>query len=118
MDARISRTLMLISALMHERWTVGTLARETGLSSSRFMTLFKSVVGMSPGQYLRTRRMVRARVLLEHTSLSVAQAMMRVGCHDPSHFARDFKRQHGFPPSECRVFGRPRRVRRRYNAGP
>jgi AraC-like DNA-binding protein len=118
MDARIARTLALINALMHERWTVPALATAAGLSSSRFMTLFRSAVGMSPGQYLRERRMVRARVLLERTSLSVAQAMTRVGCHDPSHFARDFKRHHGFPPSECRVFGRPRRARRGYNVGP
>jgi AraC-like DNA-binding protein len=118
MDVRIARTLALIDAHMEERWTIQRLAQRAGLSSSRFMHLFRRVMGMAPGQYLQERRMVRARSLLEHTFLSVGEAMTRVGCRDPSHFARDFRRHHGFPPSACRVFGRPRRAPPDYNVRP
>ena len=118
MDARIARTLALIEAHLDERWTIQRFAASTGLSPSRFMHLFRHVMGMSPGQYLQERRMVRARALLERTFLSVGEAMTRVGCRDPSHFARDFRRHHGFPPSACRVFGRPRRAPPDYNVRP
>ncbi len=118
MDPRIERTLGLIDAHIHERWTIERLAAEAGLSASRFMHLFRQLMGVSPGQYLQQRRMMRARMLLERSALSVGEAMSRVGCRDPSHFARDFKRHHGFPPSACRVFGRPRRAQPDYNVRP
>jgi AraC-like DNA-binding protein len=118
MDSRIARTLALIEAQMDERWTIQRLAASADLSPSRFMTLFRRVTGMAPGQYLQERRMVRARALLERTFVTVGEAMTRVGCRDPSHFARSFKRHHGFPPSACRLFGRPRRASSDYNVPP
>jgi transcriptional regulator GlxA family with amidase domain len=118
MDARIARTLALIEAHMDEQWTIQRLAASAGLSSSRFMQLFRRIMGVSPGHYLQERRMVRARALLETTFVSVGEAMSRVGCRDPSHFARDFRRHHGFPPSACRLFGRPRRAPPDYNVRP
>jgi AraC-like DNA-binding protein len=109
MDERIARTVALIDARLNEKWSIDTLAALVGLSPSRFMHLFRETMGMSPGRYIQERRMVRARTLLERSFMSVGEAMARVGCRDPSHFARDFKRHHGFPPSTCRLFGRPRR---------
>ena len=110
MDARIARILTAIDAQIDERWTIQRLSALAGLSPSRFIHLFRREMGMSPGQYLQEQRMVRARALLERTFVSVSEAMTRVGCRDPSHFARSFKRHHGFPPSACRLFGRPRRA--------
>jgi AraC-like DNA-binding protein len=118
MDARIARTLAVIDERMDEHWTIQRLAATAGLSPSRFMHLFRRATGISPGQYLQERRMVRARALLERTFISVGEAMTLVGCRDPSHFARSFKRHHGFPPSACRVFGRPRRASSDYNVRP
>ena len=46
--------------------------------------------------------MERASVLLERTFLSVKEVMAQVGCTDPSHFSRDFRRHHGFAPREWR----------------
>jgi AraC family transcriptional regulator of arabinose operon len=117
-DPRIARTLALIDARIEEHWTIHGLAAEAGLSASRFMHVFRRLMGTSPGRYLQEQRMVRARMLLEGTFLTVGEAMARVGCRDPSHFARDFKRHHGFPPSACRTFGRPRRARADYNVRP
>ena len=47
--------------------------------------------------------MLRARVLLERTFLPVKEAMALVGCHDPSHFSRDFRWFHGVAPRQCRL---------------
>ena len=46
--------------------------------------------------------MERARTLLERTFLTVKQAMTQVGISDASHFARDYRRYHGFTPSETK----------------
>jgi AraC-like DNA-binding protein len=102
MDARIKRALTQIDAQLHDHISVTRLATEAGLSPSRFAHLFRLHVGTSPAQYLRERRMTLALVLLDRTSLPVKEVMLHVGCNDPSHFARDFRRFHGFGPRERR----------------
>jgi AraC-like DNA-binding protein len=102
MDPRIKRALAHIDAQLHDHISVARLAVEAGLSPSRFAHLFRLSVGRSPAQYLRERRMTLALVLLDRTSLPVKEVMLHVGCSDPSHFARDFRRFHGFGPRERR----------------
>ena len=111
MDPRIKRALAHIDAQLHDRFSVATLARDANLSPSRFAQLFRLHVGTSPVQYVRERRMALALVLLDRTSLPVKEVMLHVGCSDPSHFARDFRRFHGFGPRERRTaLGIPRRT--------
>jgi AraC family transcriptional regulator len=81
---------------------VADLARSAGLSASRFGRLFREATGTTPAAYLRALRMTRARILLERTSLSVAEIMTQVGARDPSHFSRDFRREHGCSPRALR----------------
>jgi AraC family transcriptional regulator of arabinose operon len=110
MDPRIKRALAQIDAQLHDQISVARLAADANLSPSRFAHLFRQQVGSSPAQYLRKRRMALALVLLDRTSLPVKEVMLHVGCNDPSHFARDFRRFHGFGPRERRsALGVPRR---------
>ena len=103
MDARIERITSEIEARLGEPLDVASLAARVNLSASRFAHLFLEETGRSPMRYVHERRMERARVLLERTFLSVKQVMASVGCNDPSHFARDFRRHHGVPPREWRA---------------
>jgi AraC-like DNA-binding protein len=109
MDPRITRALARIDAELHDELSVRRLAEEADLSPSHFTHLFRLHVGMPPSRHLRQRRMELALMLLERTSLSVKEVMLHVGCKDPSHFARDFRRYHGFGPRERRAaLGMPR----------
>jgi transcriptional regulator GlxA family with amidase domain len=103
MDPRIQRTLAEIHARPAAPMTIAALARAAGLSGSRFAHLFQQEVGTSPARYVHALRMIRARLLLERTFLSVREVMVQVGCSDPSHFARDFRDFHGLLPSEWRT---------------
>lgn len=103
MDGRIRWAREQIETHLDQRLTIQWLADNVQLSQSRFAHLFREQVGVSPARYLHRVRMDRARLLLERTSLTVKQVMHQVGCHDPSHFARDFRRHHGFAPREWRA---------------
>ena len=102
MDARIAWALSYIARRPAEPVSAATLATGVNLSPSRFAHLFRREVGTSPARYLHVVRMLHARKLLEGTFLSVKEVMARVGCNDPSHFSRDFRRFHGIGPRECR----------------
>jgi AraC family transcriptional regulator, arabinose operon regulatory protein len=102
MDQRIATVINSMETDIGGRLTVTALAAAVNLSPSRFAVLFRCETGVSPARYLRALRMQRARLLLERTFLSVKEVMAFVGVHDPSHFARDFSRFHGVPPSRLR----------------
>lgn len=103
MDPRIIWAIEEIDRRVGERIRVGELAAAVNLSPSRFTHMFRAAMGTTPMRYLQVRRMERARTLLETTFLSVKEVMARVGCSDPSHFSRDFRRYHGVPPSAWRT---------------
>jgi AraC-like DNA-binding protein len=102
MDARITRAVEDIARRIAEPLSIAALAAGVSLSPSRFAHLFRHEVGTSPARYLHAVRMLRARALLEGTFLTVKEVMAQVGCNDPSHFSRDFRRFHGVAPRECR----------------
>jgi AraC family transcriptional regulator, arabinose operon regulatory protein len=103
MDPRIVSALRRLDEEFKAPLTVAALAQPLSLSPSRFAHLFAKEVGMSPMRYLHTQRMIQARLLLEQTLLSVKEVMVQVGCSDASHFARDFQRFHGLPPTQWRA---------------
>src|SRR5262249_22986268 len=87
--------------------SVPQIARHIGMSPSHFAHRFRDVTSMTPMQYVKHLRLDRARTLLRGVGLSVAETASRVGYESPSHFARDFKRQCGFPPARyARAFDR------------
>lgn len=115
MDTRIARTLQQVEEQLHTGMGVRDLAAEVGLSVSRFSRLFHEALGVSPRAYLRERRMLRARILIERSSLTVREVMIQVGISDPSHFARDFRNAHGFSPRTLRQQLRITGLRGRYD---
>jgi AraC family transcriptional regulator, arabinose operon regulatory protein len=102
MDPRIALVLARIDDALDQPHTLAELAGIVNLSPSRLAHLFTEEVGTPPARYLHERRLARARLLLERTFLTVRQVMTAVGIHDPSHFARDFRRLHGVGPSQLR----------------
>jgi transcriptional regulator GlxA family with amidase domain len=107
MDPRVERAMQMMRDRMDESLTIPGLAAGVNLSSSRLCHLFVREAGVSPVRYLRTLRMERAARLLEESGLSVKEIMAHVGCTDPSHFSRDFRRVHGVSPREYRRCRRP-----------
>lgn len=110
MDPRIERALNALHAQPATAPSLAALAAAANLSPSRFAHLFQQQVGAPPARYLHALRMIRARILIERTSLSIKEVMAQVGCNDPSHFTRDFRRFHGLPPRDWRSAAARRRV--------
>lgn len=108
MDGRIEWATAEIERRLDEPLNIPRLAHAVNLSPSRFSHLFRKEAGVSPMRFVRDRRMARAAVLLERTFLSVKEVMARVGCNDPSHFARDFRAYHGVAPRAWRMAARAR----------
>ena len=102
-DPRITWIVDFMHRHMAEPLTIATLAARVNLSRSRFADLFAAQTGVAPMRYLQRVRLRRARLLVERSFLSVKEVMALVGYNDPSHFARDFRREHGMAPTALRT---------------
>jgi len=101
-DARIRKAAHLLCLQPEQRYTVETLARGCGLSRSRFAEFFCEQMGISPLAFLENQRLRRARELLEHTSLNVAEISTQTGFASPFYFSLRFKKHFGASPRDYR----------------
>ena len=101
-DPRIQIVLDFLNANLDRRIRLTELAEEAKISSSRLSHIFKTEVGLSPGECLRRLRMQKAGNLLATSRLSVKQIMAMAGYNSKSLFVRHFKRSFVLAPSEYR----------------
>lgn len=81
---------------------VAMLAAVARMSPAHFARAFVATVGMTPFEYVMTRRLARARELLLRTDRSVLAIALAVGFKTPSHFSARFRREFGVAPRELR----------------
>jgi len=81
---------------------VEALARGSSLSRSRFAELFRKQMGVSPLAFLENQRLRRARELLAHTSLNIAEISTQTGFTSPFYFSLRFKKHFGTSPRDYR----------------
>ena len=82
--------------------SVNELAQLTNLSLSTFKREFKKNYNESPGQFLRTRKLKKAKELLELSNLGITQIAFDCGFSDVAHFSHAFKEKFGLPPTQYR----------------
>jgi AraC-like DNA-binding protein len=73
------------------------------MSYFHFSRTFRRVVGVTLREYILRERINKAAKLLQSSSrMSVTTACIEAGFHDPSYFARMFRRYKGVSPSTYR----------------
>jgi AraC-like DNA-binding protein len=78
------------------------LAVLAGRSLSSFRRDFLATYNMPPSQWIRERRLEKARELLERTTMTVTDICYTAGFENIAHFSRLFKSQFGYCPSSVR----------------
>lgn len=103
MDYRISEIIEIIEDEFPRKNDLKDLAFLVNLSVSHLQHLFKREVGISIKQFTCNVRLKKTCELLESTNLRIKEICYIIGCHDRSHFVRDFKRKIGLSPSNYRT---------------
>lgn len=91
-----------IQANLAENLSLADMAKVTSLSISYLTRLFKQSKGISLYQYVIQCRIARAKQLLKHEQLTIAEIATQVGFSDQSHLTYHFKRQVGVTPKAFR----------------
>jgi AraC-like DNA-binding protein len=97
--AQIRRATQWIREHYTEPFRVEPLAMMTDMSVAAFYRHFKSVTAMTPIQYQKRLRLLRARWLLLFDSLDATSIAYTVGYESASQFSREYARLFGLPPA-------------------
>ena len=102
-ERRISAALRHIEARVDESLSIAQLARLAAMSLYHFLRTFRTLVGMTPHQFILHTRMKRAAVSLRRTSENVSAIAFAAGFGDLSTFNHRFQRIFGSSPSAYRA---------------
>lgn len=92
----------IIQANLYENLKLEDLAFLAGMSTSTFQRKFKTTFGTSPKQYILTRRLEKAKALLEDEDLRVSEIAFECGFEDVGHFSKSFSARYGISPKKAR----------------
>ncbi len=81
---------------------IDDIAKAMGMSRSVLYGKIKTAVGMTPIDFVRHIRIMRATELLQQTDDTLANIAFTVGFSDPKYFSKVFKKEMGIIPSEFR----------------
>lgn len=97
--AQIRRVTQWIGEHFAEPFRIEPLAAMAGMSVAAFYRHFRSVTAMTPIQYQKRLRLLRARWLLLFAPRDAASIAFEVGYESASQFSREYARLFGMPPA-------------------
>jgi signal transduction histidine kinase/DNA-binding response OmpR family regulator/ligand-binding sensor domain-containing protein len=87
-------------SLENSEFSVDDLAIKMSMGRNTFYRKFKSLTNLTPVEFLRDRRLDKAKFYLENGTDNIAEVAYLVGFNDPKYFSKCFKSRFGSNPKE------------------
>jgi AraC-like DNA-binding protein len=99
---QITNAVEYIHRNLSEVISVDKLSALANMSSAAFHKKFKEVMHMSPLQYAKQIKLIKAQTFIL-SGMKVSEAGYKVGYNSPAQFSREYKRHFGIAPSIDRM---------------
>ena len=100
--ARLRRVKEFIDAKIQDELTLSDMAQSVGLSTAHFSEMFRRSTGETPHQFVLRYRIERAKEMLRAPETRIMDVALACGFKTQQHFARVFRWNCGFSPTEYR----------------
>lgn len=98
----IDKAVSYFSEHYSEQINIDEYAEKRHVSTSWFIRNFKLYTGFTPMQYILSKRIYNAEILLQNTQYNITEIAQIIGYDNPLYFSRIFKKMKGISPSEYR----------------
>ena len=88
------------SHLASPELSVDKFAEDMGYGRTNFYQKLKTLIGQTPNEYIKERRLQKAYELLADERVTVAEAAYQVGMATPQYLSTTFKKRFGITPSQ------------------
>ncbi|MDR2932591.1 MAG: AraC family transcriptional regulator [Oscillospiraceae bacterium] len=102
---RIEKSMRYIDYNINTAITLDHLAQIAAISRSNYSRLFKMLNGVSPWDYLTTKRIELAQKYLLNSNMPIIEIAIHCGFNNSTNFNRSFKKITGSTPSQFRKIG-------------
>jgi signal transduction histidine kinase/DNA-binding response OmpR family regulator/ligand-binding sensor domain-containing protein len=86
----------------NSEYSVDDLAEKLALSRRQLSRKFQSIIGLSPGDFIRSVRLKRAAQLLKNSQYNISEIADMVGFSTIKYFNMNFKNEFGVTPTQFR----------------
>ncbi|MEO6674562.1 MAG: AraC family transcriptional regulator [Ginsengibacter sp.] len=90
----------ILKNLDNEQFDANAFSDAMAMSRAQLLRRLKSITGNSPGYYIKTFRLEKAKELLETKDVTISEAAYQTGFNSPSNFAKVFSEKYGITPSQ------------------
>ena len=103
-----SQAVKLLDDAAHagDESSLAQIAARLGVSERHMRRIIEAYLGVSPLQYLQTRRLLSAKSLLTDTQLPIAEVALSSGFGSLRRFNAAFLQHYGMPPTRLRKEGK------------
>lgn len=98
----VQNAVAYVQVHLSRRITLADMANAAYVSPGHLIRLFNAEVGVSPIEYLQTRRLNIAKSMLRMPYSPIQAVAAKCGYSDPSYFSRVFRAHTGMSPHEYR----------------
>lgn len=98
----IDKATLYFNEHYSENISIDEYAQNNNVSVSWFIRNFKYCTGLTPMQYILSKRLYNAEILLQNPSYNITEISQIIGYDNPLYFSRIFKKAKGLSPSEYR----------------
>ena len=96
----IRKALIYIEKNFMNHLSLDEVARVNAMSRYHFSRIFRLKTGFTFKNYINSKRIQRAKYLMENEDMNITEAAFAVGYNDLSYFSRLFLKREGLPPSK------------------
>lgn len=99
---RLSRSVHAMLDEPQRAWTLEELGKLSALSRASYARIFKEASGLTPGEALKSIRLMHACKLIQQTRRNIADIAQSVGYQSEAAFAKVFRTRLGLTPGQWR----------------
>lgn len=103
LEKRVQVLLDYIHTHYKDKITIEELAKTASISKTEVLRCFKSIIGLSPINYLNSYRLQKAAQLLINTENNIQEIATDCGFDDNSYFSKLFKKNYHVTPHSFRL---------------